>query len=483
MKCKNLNEMQNAKCKMRIWIHFILVAFLLTQYTIALSQEFEMPGYISDLTACDFDNNGAFDILVACPYADTLVILFNNGSGAFDIIYYDIISLHAICGCVDQDGIPDFIAGVGQQYFYKSNGDRTFENGLPILTLSGTVTVYGLVDLNNDEWNDLLYTNTSDEYWGIFKNNGNLTFTNEIIQSGSSTTNPAVGLITNDSLPDIVLTYSAFDRSSVNVNNGNFNFTEVILEETFIGEAFVMNIDNQGTDDFAFANYYTKTIPLYKFIGNNQFELQSNFYAEGTYPISSFLPADFNQDGYDDFAITRGDWWNSSDSLYIYFNDQNWSFYLHQIFYVGYLGFFNLKSADLNGDSFPDLYMSGAGTNGNKTLKLLWNDGTGLFSENNPVNILEQGFVNYSLTIFPNPFKTSVHIKIGNNITDRLTINISNIYGITLKSFSISENEIVNKHTIVWDGYDENLNSCSPGIYIVTARSNSNQISKKIIKY
>lgn len=287
-----------------------------------------------------------------------------------------------------------------------------------------------------------------------------------------------MGLITDDSLPDIVLSYSAFDRSSVNVNNGNFNFTEVVLEQTFIGEAFIMNIDNQETEDFAFSISYSKSIALYKFIGNDQFELQSSFYAEGSYPISSFLPADFNQDGFDDFAITRSDWWNSSDSLYIYFNDQNWSFYLNQIIYVGYMGFFNLKSTDLNGDSYPDLYMKGAGTNGNKTLKLLWNDGTGFFSTNNPVHILEPTGVNNSLSIFPNPFVTKLQIKIGTNLTDNLTINISNIYGVTLKSFRFSKNELKNMQTIIWEGYP-----CPPGIYIVTARSNSFQLSEKVIKY
>jgi hypothetical protein len=442
-----------------------------------------MPGYISDLTACDFDLNGADDILVTCPYADTLVILFNNGYGDFEIQYYEIISLHAICGCVDEDSIPDFIAGGGQQFFYKSNGNRTFEIGIPIMTFSGTITIYGLIDLNDDEWNDVLYTNTSDENWGIFKNNGDLTFTNEIIQSGSSTTTPGVGLVNNDSLPDIVLSYSSFDRSSVNVNNGNFNFTEVVLEETFIGEAFVMNLDNQATDDFVFVNYYTNTIPLYKYNGNNQFELQSNFYAPGAYTIASFLVDDFNQDGFDDFAITRCNWTDCTDSIYIYFNNQNWSFNEPQSYYVGYLGGFNLKSADLNGDSFPDLYMSGAGINGNKTLRFLWNDGDGGFIYENPVNIQDRVSRNYSINIFPNPFGSHLLIELDGNMDKNFLIKILNIYGRTVKFFKIAETEINNRLAIVWDGCDENQNLCPSGIYIVTACSDSFQFSRKVIKY
>jgi len=238
-----------------------------------------MPGYISDINSCDFDLNGGEDILVTCPYSDTIVILFNNGYGEYEPYFYDLTSLHAICGCVDEDSIPDLIAGAGQMYFFEGNGDHSFEVGIPIFTLSGTNSIYGLVDLNSDGLNDILYTNTTNEFWAIYRNIGNLIFTNEIIQTGSSTTMPGVGFITDDSLRDIVLSYSAFDRSSVNVNEGDLDFTEVIIEETFIGEAFVMNLDNQGTDDIAFANYYTKTVPLYKFIGDDQFELHSSFYA------------------------------------------------------------------------------------------------------------------------------------------------------------------------------------------------------------
>jgi hypothetical protein len=292
---------------MACYKYFTFLLLVILPFEGIFSQEFEMPGYISDINSCDFDLNGGEDILVTCPYVDTLVILFNNGYGEFESYYFDLTSLHAICGCVDEDSIPDLIAGAGQMYFFKGNGDYSFEDGVPVFTLSGTNSIYGLVDMNSDGWNDLVYTNTSSEFWAILKNNGNVIFTNEIMQTGSSTTMPGVGFITDDSLRDVVLSYSAFNRSSVNVNDGNFDFTEVIIEETFIGEAFVMNLDDQGTDDFAFVNYYTKTVPLFKYIGDDQFELQSNYYAEGTYPISSFLSADFNQDGYDDFAITRGD--------------------------------------------------------------------------------------------------------------------------------------------------------------------------------
>lgn len=463
---------------------FLIIFHLILLTGPGYSQEFEMPGYIYDITTGDIDADGSNDILVSCPYSDTITILFNDGAGNFEINYYNRPCGFILCGIIDIDNLIDLITRDGYNLYYIKNlGNRLLSENTILLQIQGTYSATSIIDFDNDSLNDIVYTHTSGEYWGIFKNNGVLTFTNEIIQSGSSTTNPAVGFITDDLLPDVVLTYSAFNRSSVNVNNDNFNFTEVVLEQTFIGEAFVLNIDNQGTEDFAFVDYYTKTIPLYKFIGNDQFELQSNFYAEGTYPISSFLPADFNQDGYDDFAITRGDWWNSSDSLYIYFNDQNWSFYLNQIYYVGYLGFFNLKSADLNGDSYPDLYMSGAGTNGNKTLKLLWNDGTGYFSYENPVFINDRNPITDELKVFPNPFHDFITIEIPQINTSQSSVSIYDMYGRSVKKFAPDKVDAARHISIKWDGIDENMDPCPEGIYFLSVRSNSYKISKKVIKY
>jgi len=442
-----------------------------------------MPGYIYDINTGDIDANGANDILVSCPYTDTITILYNDGVGNFEIYYYNRPCGFILSGIIDADNLIDIITRDGYYlYCLRNLGNRILSDNIILLPISGTYDVTSIIDINEDSLKDLVFTHTSGEYWGIFKNNGSLTFTNEIIQSGSSTTNPGVGFITDDSLPDIVLTYSAFDRSSVYVNNGNFNFTEVVLEQTFIGEAFVMNIDNQGTEDFAFLISYSKSIALYKFIGNDQFERQANYYAPGEYNISTFLPADFNMDGYDDFAITRGDWWNGSDSLYIYFNDHNWSFDLNQIFYLGYLGFFNLKSADLNGDLFPDLYMSGAGTNGNKTLKLLWNDGTGNFSWENPVFIKESDSIDCKLNVFPNPFHDNVRIEVQLTNKSRVSVTMYDLFGKIVKEFCDIESHSPQLQ-INWDGTDEEKGTCPQGIYILTLRSDSDQISKKIVKY
>jgi hypothetical protein len=469
------------KPKIYHFLIFVLLFFLFTCKH-SLSQEFEMPSYITDMSSYDFDLDGANDIIVACPYSDSIVIMFNDGIGNFTLNYYTRYSGNSIlCGLVDNDTLPDLITlsadGIS---FIKNLGQRTLGDNLTIYSLSGTISLTAIKDMNQDYFNDILYTNTYPEFWGMLKNNGNLNFTNEIIQSGSSTTLPAVGFLNSDSLPDIVLSYSAFDRSSVYLNNGNFNFTEVVLEETFVGEAFVMNLDNQGTEDFVFVNYYTNTIPLYKYIGDNQFELQSNFYAPGAYTIASFLVDDFNQDGFDDFAISRCNWNYCMDSIYVYINNQNWSFNNPNSYYVGTLYFFILKSEDLNGDSFPDLYMSGY--NGNNKIKILWNNGDGTFSYQNPVKINENIISPVQINIFPNPFiaQTTINIRLAE--PEDLEISITDLLGAQYKNILLNNSAIQTSYSFSFNGFKEKRNTCPPGIYILTVRSKSYQITRKIIK-
>ena len=53
------------------------------------AQEFTMPSYIADISACDFDQDGSKDIIVSRPYEDSIVMLYNNGFRGFTINYYN----------------------------------------------------------------------------------------------------------------------------------------------------------------------------------------------------------------------------------------------------------------------------------------------------------------------------------------------------------------------------------------------------------
>lgn len=307
-----------------------------------------------------------------------------------------------------------------------------------------------------------------------------MSFQNEIFQSGSSTTMPYAGFLDADSLPDIVLSYSTFNRSSVYLNNGNFNFTEAVLEDHFNHDTPIMNLDNFGTDDIGLVSFDVNNINLFKYIGNEQFELQTDFYATGTYKIAGFLAADFNQDGFDDFAITRCSWTDCTDSIYIYLNNHDWSFNKPQQYFVGTLNRFISYSADFNGDSFPDIYMKGYSEN--STIKILWNDGFGFFSYENHVKIKEKVLNPISLNVFPNPFFSDIRIEIHLTEPEDVEINIKDLYGNLLKNFKLRNIAITNGYSFLWNGRDETGNPYPPGVYIITASVNNYQVANKVIK-
>jgi hypothetical protein len=167
-----------------------------------------MPSFVHAIDACDMDMDGSIDIVVSCAYEDSLVILYNDGVGNFQINAYHRITGFSICGCIDGDSIPDIITTKdGDLIFIKNNGDRTLEQGMVVETLGTTFPFECVVDMNNDGWNDLLYDINNE--WGIYENNGDLTFTQIILGvDNDSKVNPSIGYFDEDSQKDIVVSYS-----------------------------------------------------------------------------------------------------------------------------------------------------------------------------------------------------------------------------------------------------------------------------------
>ena len=458
---------------------FFVLLFFVFPCKHSFPQEYTMPSFIDAMTSYDFDSDGFNDIIVSCPYSDTIVIMFNDGVGNFSLYYYTRSSGSSIlCGLVDNDTLPDLITLSAEGIsFLKNMGQRNLGENQTIYNTSGTLYVTVIKDLNKDNFNDLIYTNTYPECWGILKNNGDLNFTSKFFHSGSSTTMPYAGFLDIDSLPDIVLSYSAFNKSCVFLNNGNFNFTEVVLEDHFNHDTPIMNLDSAGTDDIGLVSYDVSDISLFKYIGDEQFELQSDFYADGTYDIASFSTDDLNRNGFDDFAITRCSWTNCTDSLYIYLNDYHWSFNLHQRLYLGELSFFQLEFSDLNGDSFPDIYMKGC--NGGDLLILLWNDGFGFFSYENPVGVnAPQAGSRNNISAAPNPFLNNVTITINAENAEDLFISIYDMTGRKVKGLQPEGWSPF----FTWDGHNDSGLDCPAGMYLIFMEGNKYCYFTKVVK-
>jgi len=128
-----------------------------------------------------------------------------------------------------------------------------------------------------------------------YKNEGNNTFTEKLIDHVGSISSVSCSDLNNDGNIDISVAFYTLDgKISVYINDGNGNFSDIVDISTDVEKAlFIYNtdIDNDGDIDILSASYNDKKIALYKneiisrtkIISNNiEFNLKSN-------PIGNFL--------------------------------------------------------------------------------------------------------------------------------------------------------------------------------------------------
>ena len=207
-------------------------------------------------------------------------------------------------------------------YLYKNNGDGTFTD---VTVFAGVgdgdelTFCSAFFDFDNDGWPDLY--NSQDRPWSnnsMFKNNGDGTFTDV---SGSSGTgigidamNVGVGDYNNDEQMDIYIT----NGPNGNVffkNNGNETFSDVadqtgtrMHKSTWGGNFVDVDLDSD-LDLYVSAMHARATSASDLFI--NQFPTDTFYTLEPpgmtSDTISSFANAvaDFNRDGYPDFAVNN----------------------------------------------------------------------------------------------------------------------------------------------------------------------------------
>ena len=250
----------------------------------------------------------------------------NNGDGTFT----DVTEKAGLAGCgysmgvaagdYDNDGFVDlYVAGFNRNQLFHNNGDGTFTDVTEKAGVSGIVlgrgkpwsVTAGWFDYNNDGLLDLFVVNYLDyslttahscetdnivdycspnEYRGtpniLFRNNGDGTFSDVSRQSHiSQYAGKGMGVgfadYDGDGFTDIFVSNDTFPNFLLH-NNGDGTFTDVAL---LAGVAYNENgktvagmgtdfrdIDNDGRPDIFHAAKYGDSFPLYRNLGNGQFE-------------------------------------------------------------------------------------------------------------------------------------------------------------------------------------------------------------------
>lgn len=292
-------------------------------------------------------------------------LFHNNGDGTFTDVTekaglagsgYDI---GVAVGDYDNDGHEDiFVAGVHRNALYHNNGDGTFTDVTEKAGFAQPDKEFGAlwsvgaawVDVNNDGLLDLFVVNYMSwdvnkepdckfqgkpEYCHpkfykelpnqLFLNKGDGTFVDVSAQSGIRS-HPGKGMgvgvadYDDDGMPDIFVANDKLFNALFH-NKGNVNFEEVAFETgvalpehgnliSGMGVDF-RDVDNDGLPDVVLVALNDETFPVYRDKGKGGFDeiTAKTGMALLSNPMSGYSPniADFDNDGWKDIFVSRGD--------------------------------------------------------------------------------------------------------------------------------------------------------------------------------
>ncbi|HQV30591.1 MAG TPA: FG-GAP-like repeat-containing protein, partial [Calditrichia bacterium] len=194
-------------------------------------------------SAIDFDRDGFLDIFVA-NYGQNNALYRNDGTGNFTKVTTGAVvsdggfSLGNAWADYDLDGDPDlFVAnanlgsGTGAANFlYRNNGDGTFTKITEGQIVTDTHLSVGgsWGDYDNDGDPDLFVTNYGGQNNALYRNNGDGTFTNQILSrpanGGGSSVGSAWGDYDNDGDLDLFVSNDLNENNFFYENLGNGNF-------------------------------------------------------------------------------------------------------------------------------------------------------------------------------------------------------------------------------------------------------------------
>jgi len=317
--------------------------------TMTYSEYFFQIGQVKHITWVDYDNDGDEDIFMT-RFQSSPLLLQNDGNFNFTNVTTEAGFLNTTVriyghswGDYDRDGDLDVYVcnwdsffGLSRNYFYENDGDGTFtEKALTLGIDNGAEPSFQSVwfDYDNDGWPDLYVINDlAVNPNALYKNNGNGTFTDVSVQSGTAlmidAMSASIGDYDRDGWFDIYLSNVPAQGNRLLRNNGNGTFNEVANAAGASIGSFCWGTNwldfNNDThlDIFAAASLFPGNSPSMNYIytnnGDNTFSY-NNMSGFQTSPGESYGSAvgDYNNDGYPDIAInnrqpTHAQLWGSS---------------------------------------------------------------------------------------------------------------------------------------------------------------------------
>lgn len=310
----------------------------------------------------DFDNDGDKDLFVTSDTGLNKLYQNDGNMNLTDISVlagffgFNLLTTGATWGDYDNDGYLDvFLTRFDYNYgqtnrLYHNNGDATFTD----VTASsgiGEVSTLGFgatfFDFNNDGWQDIYVITDRVIHSNIlYKNNGDGTFTDVSVTSGTNVTMDAMSVtvedFNNDGWLDIYITNTDSSESvplgnALLINNGDETFTNLASQvgvtfDSYGWGALFLDADLDTYNDIYVSGFYTDTQPsflpsaFYHNQGNDTCVIPTGIGFEGDNLVSySNALGDYNNDGLPDMVVMNNDanvflWENQTITPYNYLN-------------------------------------------------------------------------------------------------------------------------------------------------------------------
>ena len=281
------------------------------------------PSHPRCLAFGDFNNDEQTDIIFTGYGTDKIYVLGGFGNGNFTIMLalstgYDSLPHSVAVGDLNGDKQLDIVVanyGSDNVGVFLGCGNGTFTVQTTYTTgLGSDPYSIAIADLNQDMYFDIAVVNSGTNNLGLLFGDGNGSFLLPIFYSTGDSSNPisiVIADLNNDDKLDIATANNADDSAGVFLNDGNGSFEDQMAYSTDPGSGpysiAVADFNNDSQIDLAIANEQNNNVMIFNGYTNEVFAKQISYSTniENISPMGTFIAS--TGDGSSPYWVTTGD--------------------------------------------------------------------------------------------------------------------------------------------------------------------------------